>query len=148
VSGLKTTPFIFLGFFPKKKIEIENLIEKYFFIKATLIFYESPHRILETLSFLKDTFPERKGAVVKELTKIFEKVYRGTIKELYEKIEKSEIKGEYVILIEGEEKSEWEKDLEILESMNLTKQEILKFMIKKYKGIKNTIKKRLFKNES
>ena len=94
MSGLKTTPFIFLGFFPKKKIEIENLIEKYFFIKATLIFYESPHRILETLSFLKDTFPERKGAVVKELTKIYEKVYRGTIKELYEKIEKSEIKGE------------------------------------------------------
>jgi len=94
ISGLKSTPFVFLGFFPKKKIEIENLIEKYFFIKATLIFYESPHRILETLSFLKDTFPERKGAVVKELTKIYEKVYRGTIKELYEKIEKSEIKGE------------------------------------------------------
>ncbi len=148
VSGLKTTPFIFLGFFPRKKREVLDLIDKYFYIKATLIFYESPHRILETLSFLKDTFPERKGAVVKELTKIFEKVYRGTIKELYEKIEKSEIKGEYVILIEGEEKSEWEKDLEILESMNLTKQEILKFMIKKYKGIKNTIKKRLFKNES
>ncbi|NLI55602.1 hypothetical protein GX420_01240, partial [bacterium] len=57
-------------------------------------------------------------------------------------------KGEYVILIEGGEKSEWEKDLEILESMNLTKEEIIKFMTKKYKGIKNIIKKRLFKDES
>jgi len=49
---------------------------------------------LETLSFLKDKFPERKGVVVKELTKLYEKVYRGKIKDLYEKIEKSEIKGE------------------------------------------------------
>ena len=148
ISGLKTTPFIFLGFFPRKKREVLDLIDKYFYIGATLIFYESPHRILETLSFFKDTFPERKGIVVKELTKIFEKVYRGKIKELYSEIEKSEIKGEYVILIEGGEKSEWEKDLEILESMNLTKEEIIKCMTKKYKGIKNTIKKRLFKDES
>jgi len=101
---------------------------------------------LETLSFLKDKFPERKGVVVKELTKIFEKVYRGTIKELYDEIKKSEIKGEYVILIEGEEKSEREKDLEILESMNLTKQEILEFMTKKYKGIKNIIKRKLYED--
>lgn len=49
---------------------------------------------METLFFLKDTFPKRRGAVVKELTKIYEKVYRGTIKELYDEIEKSEIKGE------------------------------------------------------
>ena len=144
VSGLKTTPFIFLGFFPKKKIEIENLIDKYFYIKATLIFYESPHRILETLSFLKDTFPERKGAVVKELTKIYENVYRGTIKELYDEIEKSEIKGEYVILIEGEEKSEREKDLEILKKLNFEKGEIFKFLTAKYRGIKNKIKNKLF----
>lgn len=143
ISGLKTTPFIFLGFFPRKKIEIENLIEKYFFIKGTLIFYESPHRILDTLKILIKNFPERKVVLVKELTKIYEKIYRGKLVEIYEQIEKSEIKGEYVILIENEEKEEWEKDFEILKSLNFSKDEILNFLTKKFKGIKNLVKKRL-----
>lgn len=145
ISGFKTTPFIFLGFFPRKKSEIENLIEKYFFIKSTLIFYESPHRILETLKILKDKFPERNAVIVKELTKIYEKIYRGKIKDIYYEIEKNEIKGEYTILIENEERMEWEKDFEILKILNFKNEEILKFMSQKYKGIKNIIKKRLYK---
>jgi len=146
ISGLKTTPFIFLGFLPRKKGEIENLIDKYFFIKGTLIFYESPHRILETLKILKEKFPKRNVVIVKELTKIYEKIYRGKIKDIYYEIEKNEIKGEYTILIENEERMEWEKDFEILKTLNFNNEEILKFMTQKYKGIKNIIKKRLFKD--
>lgn len=145
ISGLKTTPFIFLGFFPRKKGEIEDLINKYFFIKGTIIFYESPHRILETLNILKERFPERKGAVVKELTKIYERVYRGKLKEIYDEIEKSEIKGEYTILIENEEVKDWEKDYLILKKLNFKNEDILNFMTEKYKGIKNIVKKRLYR---
>lgn len=145
ISGIKTTPFLFIGFFPRKESEIEDIINNYFFIDATIVFYESPHRILKTLEILKNRFPERNGAVVKELTKINEKVFRGKIKDLYEEIIKSEIKGEYVIIIEGEKKEEWEKDFEILKKLNFSNEEILKFMTQKYKGIKNLVKKRLFK---
>lgn len=144
VSGLKTTPFIFLGFFPRKKSEIENLIKRYFYIKGTIIFYESPYRILETLKLLVEKIPNRNVAIVKELTKIHEKVYRGKLNIVYEEIKKSKIKGEYVVLIEGEEKEDWEKDYEIFKSLDFNKEEILKFMTKKYKGIKNIIKKRLY----
>lgn len=146
VSGMKTSPFIFLGFFPRKKGEIEDIIKNYFFIDATIIFYESPHRILRTLEILNDIFPERIASVVKELTKINEKVYRGKIKEIYEEIRKSEIKGEYIILIEGEKKEDWELDFEILKKLNFSKKEILDFITKKYKGVKNIVKKRLFED--
>jgi 16S rRNA (cytidine1402-2'-O)-methyltransferase len=146
ISGLKTVPFIFLGFFPRKKSEIDYLIERYFYIDGTVIFYESPHRILYTLEYLKEKFPERNCVVVKELTKIHEKVYRGKLKYIYEEIKNSEIKGEYTILIENEEKFEWEKDFEILKSLNLKNEDVLKFMTQKYKGIKNIVKRRLYKN--
>lgn len=148
ISGLKTTPFIFLGFFPRKKKEREDIINKYFFIKGTIIFYESPHRILETLNLLKEKFPERKGAIVKELTKLYEKVYRGTLKELFNKIEKSEIKGEYTILIENEEKEEWEKDYETFKKLEFKNEDILKFITEKYKGIKNIIKRKIYENRN
>ncbi|MCX8095181.1 MAG: 16S rRNA (cytidine(1402)-2'-O)-methyltransferase [Caldisericia bacterium] len=146
ISGLKTTPFIFLGFFPRKKGEIEDLINKYFFINGTIIFYESPHRILKTLKILKEKFPERNISIIKELTKINEKVYRGKLKEVFYEIEKSEIKGEYVILIEGIERKEWEKDFEILKNLSFSKEDILKFMTKKYKGIKNILKRKLYED--
>ncbi|MDI6861411.1 MAG: 16S rRNA (cytidine(1402)-2'-O)-methyltransferase [Caldisericia bacterium] len=146
ISGMRTSPFIFLGFFPRKKGEIEDIIKNYFFIDATLIFYESPHRILKTLEILNEKFPERFASVVKELTKINEKVYRGKVKEIFEEISKSEIKGEYIILIEGKKKEEWERDFEILKKLNFSKEEILDFMSEKYKGIKNVIKKKLFKD--
>lgn len=148
ISGLKTTPFIFLGFFPKKKKEREDIINKYFYIKGTVIFFESPHRILETVNLLKEKFPEKKGAIVKELTKLYEKVYRGTLKELFNEIEKSEIKGEYIILIENEEKKEWEKDYEIFKKLEFKNEDILKFITEKYKGTKNIIKRKIYENRN
>jgi len=145
ISGMKTTPFIFLGFFPRKLSEIEDLIERYFYFEGTIIFYESPHRILRTIELLKNRFPDRKASIVKELTKINEKVFRGTLSEIYDDILKSEIKGEYVVLVEGVKREEWEKDFEILKKLNFNTKDILKFMSEKYKGIKNLIKRRLYK---
>ncbi len=143
ISGLKTTPFIFLGFFPRNKGEADDLIDKYFYLNGTVIFYESPHRILVTLNYLKEKFPERNCAVVKELTKIHERVFRGKLKDVYEEIKNSVIKGEYTILIENEEREDWEKDFEILTSLKLSKDEILSFLTKKYRGIKNLVKRKL-----
>jgi 16S rRNA (cytidine1402-2'-O)-methyltransferase len=67
----------------------------------TLVFYEAPHRILETLSDMKEIFGERNAAVVKEISKIHEKVLRGNLSEILDSLEESTIAGEYVIVVEG-----------------------------------------------
>lgn len=99
-SGLPTNHFYFYGFLPSKdsdaKKELANLVEK----KETLIFYESPHRIIRTLEMLFEAFGDRKACLARELTKLNEEYIRGTLEEL-KNIEESTLKGEMVIIVEG-----------------------------------------------
>lgn len=116
-SGLDTTKFLFRGFLPRenkdRKTIIEDLIER----KETLIFYEAPHRILDTLQFLSEYFSERKIAICRELTKLHEEILRLTLKEAIEYYKVKSPRGEYVIVIAGktdeeifeEEKAKWER---------------------------------------
>ena len=67
----------------------------------TMIFYEAPHRILETLVDMGAIFPGRRAALVKELTKMHEEVLRGNISEILANMEKTTIAGEYILIIEG-----------------------------------------------
>lgn len=101
ISGLPTEEFMFLGFLPAKKTQRRKLLEDLSLEQRTLIFYEAPHRILETLLDMKEVFGERKAVLVKELSKIYEEVLRGSISGILETLKKSTIAGEYVILIEG-----------------------------------------------
>lgn len=98
-SGLTPQPFLFYGFLTrqksKKKAELQTLATT----PATLIFYESPHRLKETLNAMLEVFGNRKVVIARELTKIFEEFLRGTIGELLEYL--TEIKGEVVLLVEG-----------------------------------------------
>ena len=103
ISGLPTDSFFFKGFLPKRpgrrRRELENLKD----LKSTLIFYESPYRLKETLAYIKDILGERKVVVVKELTKKFEQIWRGLASSVLEEINKEEIlRGEYVVMVEGE----------------------------------------------
>jgi 16S rRNA (cytidine1402-2'-O)-methyltransferase len=101
VSGLSTEKFTFIGFLPPRKTARQKRLEELSLEDRTIIFYEAPHRIIETLMDMNKIFAERKAVVAKEITKVHEQVFRGTISEILKKLEKTKIAGEYVIIIEG-----------------------------------------------
>ena len=98
-SGFACEKFVFEGFLPrkKKKKRLEFLSTE----NRTIIIYESPYRLLKTLNDLNTYFQERNIVVVKELTKIYESIYRGNIKSVIADLETANIKGEYIIIIQG-----------------------------------------------
>lgn len=101
VSGLPTDRFTFEGFMPRKDGERRTLFEELLRERRTMIFFESPHRLLESLQAAADVFgPDRKASVSRELTKKFEHTERGTLAELAEWA-KSDPKGEFVVVIAG-----------------------------------------------
>ena len=98
-SGLPCDRFSFEGFLPVKKGRTKRLKELSTETK-TMVFYESPHRILKTLNDLSNYFDvESQISVSRELTKLYEETFRGTIKESVEHFEKSKTKGEFVIVL-------------------------------------------------
>jgi len=100
-SGLPTQPFYFAGFLPKTKKNRREEIEKLAGIPATLIFYEAPHRVKEVVEELAKTFAERRCCLARELTKVHEEFWRGTVAEALEHLQLQEqIRGEFVVLIE------------------------------------------------
>jgi len=101
-SGIPCNEFYFAGFLPHKKGRQKKLLELQQMNK-TLIFYESPHRLLKTLEQLIEYFSEdRNAAVVRELTKIHEENVRGPLKDIFEHFKSKPIKGEIVIIVEEE----------------------------------------------
>jgi len=101
-SGLPCERFIFEGFIPLKKGRKKRLAEIINQSKTSII-YESPHRIIKTLNELAVLCPERSIVVLKELTKIYESTYRGSVLEVLDSIGKSKIKGEFIIILSGNE---------------------------------------------
>lgn len=102
MSGICTDRFVFEGFLPKKNKDRAERLQKLEREERTIIFYETPHRILNTLEELSHVFgKKRKAAVLRELTKIHEEAVRGTLEEIYQTFDKREIKGEMVIVVEG-----------------------------------------------
>lgn len=103
-SGLPSDHFCFEGFLPVKKgrqTRIRELAEE----KRTMIFYESPHRILKTLLQLRDEFgEERQASVSREISKLHEETRRGRLKDLAEHFEENAPKGEIVLVVAGAEK--------------------------------------------
>jgi 16S rRNA (cytidine1402-2'-O)-methyltransferase len=104
-SGLASDRFIFEGFLPVKKgraTKLKQMSEQTY----TMVFYESPHRLLKTLDQFIETFgPDRKVCVSRELTKIHEENARGSIQEVYSHFQKKTIKGEIVIIVAGKVKT-------------------------------------------
>jgi 16S rRNA (cytidine1402-2'-O)-methyltransferase len=115
-SGLDTTKFIFRGFFPRETKERRKVLDEISEREETIIFYEAPHRLLDALTFICENMGNRNLAVCRELTKIHEEIFRGTIKEAVSHFSSKQIKGEIVLVIEGkskeaileEKKSKWE----------------------------------------
>lgn len=101
VSGLSTRRFVFEGFLSSNKKERRERLNKIKMEGRTIIFYESPHRLISSLKDMKEILGDRKIAVVRELTKKYEEIFRGTINEAIDKFQKDGIKGEFVLVVEG-----------------------------------------------
>jgi 16S rRNA (cytidine1402-2'-O)-methyltransferase len=126
VSGLDISSFSFQAFIPRSGKERTQFLEKLALRTETTVFYESPYRLKETLIDLKEFSPElaaRKAMIAREITKLHEEKYYGTIAELAAEITQLEIKGEIVIAVAGRQASEFEKegweDLTILDHLQL-----------------------------
>lgn len=122
-SGLPCQPFYFFGFLNRNKKEKRTELEGLKWQSATLIFYESPHRLKETLSIMLDVLGNRKIAICRELTKKYEEFIRGTIEEVIGWTSQDEIRGEFCLILEGtdqqqEEGPSWWHDLTLEEHVN------------------------------
>ncbi|MEO5643502.1 MAG: 16S rRNA (cytidine(1402)-2'-O)-methyltransferase [Bacteroidia bacterium] len=100
-SGLPCDAFVFVGFLPQKKgrqTKLKSLADE----TRTMVFYESPHRLIKALEEFKEHYgAERKVSVSRELTKMFEETFRGTVEETLAHFSSKTVKGEIVIVLEG-----------------------------------------------
>lgn len=104
VSGLPIDKFIFEGFLPAKKGRKSRLV-KLALESRTMVFYESPHKLLRTLLDFDNFFgSNRKISISRELTKLYEETLRGSIKEMVAIYSNKKPKGEYVIIVQGKGK--------------------------------------------
>lgn len=134
-SGLSTREFTFVGFLPTNNKEKKDKLEELKNENRTLIFYEAPHKIKNTLENMLEIFGNRKIVLARELTKIHEEFIRNNISNILNNID--EIKGEFVILVEGTEKVNEEKNF--LNSLSL--EEHYKYYLNKNLDKKEIIKK-------
>ena len=150
-SGLDTSQFLFIGFLSAKRKEKEDKLKKLKNVTITMIFYEAPHKIVDTLICMLEILGDRRISIGRELTKIHEEFIRGKISEVLDKLEP---RGEMVIIVEGADKSEedierekrnemsLEEHYEFYEVQGLDKKEIIK-QIAKDRGVsKNEIYKK------
>lgn len=117
MSGLNPLPFMFVGFLnskdAKRKKELLDLVK----VKATLIFYEAPHRIEKMLTDMQEVFGDRNISLSREISKRYEEVYRGTISEVLPNL--NEIKGELVVVVEGNSETESFEDISIYDQVKM-----------------------------
>lgn len=103
ISGLPTHNFIFLGFLPHKAAERRRLLQSVADEKRTLVFFESPHRVSPSFMDILETLGDRKIAVCRELTKMYEEVFRGSISQAIEHFKQP--RGEFTMVISGKTES-------------------------------------------
>ena len=102
VCGLPTNRFYFSGFLPIKRSKKKTFLEKFKDKEETIIIFESPHRLIKTLEDIKEVIGDRNIAICRELTKIYEEIFRGKISEgIEEFLNRKVIKGEFTIVIGG-----------------------------------------------
>jgi 16S rRNA (cytidine1402-2'-O)-methyltransferase len=109
VSGLPTGRFHFLGFLPRQASQARQMLDEVAGLAATLVLYESPRRVVETLALLAEALGDRRACVARELTKLHEEVLRGPLTGLRRQLEaRAEVLGEVVVVVEGRlEASRW-----------------------------------------
>lgn len=105
-SGLNTDRFIFIGFLPRENKDKKKVVESVIDRTETIILYEAPHRIRQTLTFLRNQLGNRNISVCRELTKLHETIIRGTLDEVIELYNEENPRGEYVLVVDGKNEEE------------------------------------------
>ncbi len=112
-SGLPTDSFLYLGYLPRKSSERQALAGQVSNLTYTLLFLESPHRLLAALKDLEFSLGYRQIAVARELTKVHEEIWRGTISAAIEHFTQNEPRGEFTLVVAGKtkrDKQKWTED--------------------------------------
>lgn len=114
-SGLPTYPFFFGGFLPKSKRNRKEQLEKWQYIPATIILYEAPHRLEEVLQDILACWGDRQIAAARELTKLHEEIFRGTVSSCLEWLKVQPPRGEFcLVLAPGEQPAQEEAEVDPL----------------------------------
>jgi 16S rRNA (cytidine1402-2'-O)-methyltransferase len=100
-SGLPTDRFLFLGFSPPKTVARKKWLAEVAEERGTLVMYESPHRVKQTLADIADVLGDRPVALARELTKMFEETLHGTAAEILDQLGEKNVKGEIVLVVGG-----------------------------------------------
>ena len=143
-SGLNTRKFVFEGFLPSKKKDRIKALETLVNEKRTIIFYESPHRVINSMEDMLEVLGNRNIAVVRELTKHYEEILRGNFETALKRFNQDVVKGEFVIIVEGNtevEKVEVNIEEELIRHLEngLTKKEAVKKVVEDKKIPKNIV---------
>lgn len=105
ISGLPSERFTFEGFLPRTESAKRKALEELRFEERTLVFFEAPHRILETLGLLEQIFgKDRAACICRELTKIHEEIVRGNLSEMLNWANSKEMLGEFTLVVSGAKK--------------------------------------------
>ena len=120
VSGLSTGRFAFEGFLSVNKKSRKEHLDSVINEKRTMIFYEAPHKLGNTLKDFSEVFPDRKLTIARELTKLHEEIIRTTTTEAFEKYGDGSLKGEIVLILEGA-KEEAKAEYSLEDAVNLAK---------------------------
>ncbi|MCH3950746.1 MAG: 16S rRNA (cytidine(1402)-2'-O)-methyltransferase [Acidaminococcus sp.] len=148
-SGLTSTPFFFGGFLPKSKKNRREKLEEWAHIPATMVLYEAPHRIEEVLGDIETAWGDRRMTMARELTKVHEEFFRGTVSTCRAHLAENPPRGEFVLVIEAGElqKSEPQGDpldaVKALMEQGTPKKEALAQIAKAYKVPKRELYNRL-----
>lgn len=146
-SGIQPSPFMFYGFLNSKLQKREKELELLKNYPMTIIFYEAPHRIISTLESILKVFGDRRISISRELTKLHEEIYRGSISDVINELNNQEIRGEFVLVVEGNYSENDYSNLTIEEHINLYLEDglDLKEAMKKVAKDRNTTKSEIYK---
>ncbi len=137
-SGITPQPFFFFGFLNRQRKEKKKQLEELSKRTETIIFYESPHRLKETLSVMSEILGDRRICLSRELTKRFEEFIRGSISEAIKWSEENQIRGEFCLIVEGQDQNDEVPEEEWWSSLSL--QEHVAHYVKEGSSSKEAIK--------
>lgn len=134
VSGLPTSSFTFHGFPPRQSKRLNEFLQRIKDSSETLIFYESPNRIIKTLEAMIEVLGDRHSSVSREITKMYEETIRGTLSEIKDALEaRDSIRGEFTLVLEGDSNDKVQFDSETID-------ELLSLLKKEGLSLKDSVK--------
>lgn len=147
-SGFAFSGFTFVGFLPRRRGERRTVLERVLALPQATVLYESPKRLAETLEDIRQIGGDtRRVLVARELTKLYEEILRGTVKDVAEQLRGREVRGEVLVVVEGQAKKREvqisERFLEFLMRKGLEEKEIVTVLAEEFGIGKNALKRQI-----